>query len=343
MAQELGRLGSNAAPQVSNGTTEYSPAVVNDVRNEDTAPLGTEYPPTDDQLLPEPNIVPKHDSERFVAVPQAVSSDDLLSTRGVKSKDTSKAWSSADESLAEEEAPSGTPLNPETSPTRAISRLHGTDQNRELGEPAAEKAKSEDETSFETVQTHPSRDDVTVKLLDVTIGVQAEVRDGGNRRISEDVPELEKVRTVVEIPPSPTTTAKRLPIPKIFVQNPSDATEPDVPSPTTSKYSDSRKSSMTAPRTLHSATQSPERRRSTSASRLPAFVDTTAAKDPATNGGHQTPLKKRKLYLRKARNAAARRVILNITLGRELAKQTKPALRRLAKGEHVAFEVSARL
>lgn len=44
-------------------------------------------------------------------------------------------------------------------------------------------------------------------------------------------------------------------------------------------------------------------------------------------------VKRRKLYLRKARNAAARRVILNLALGRELAHDTKPALRRLAHGE----------
>ena len=49
----------------------------------------------------------------------------------------------------------------------------------------------------------------------------------------------------------------------------------------------------------------------------------------------QLKVKRRKLYLRKARNAAARRVILQITLGRELATQTKPALRKLANGETI--------
>lgn len=44
-------------------------------------------------------------------------------------------------------------------------------------------------------------------------------------------------------------------------------------------------------------------------------------------------IKRRKLYLRKARNVAARKVILNVALGRELALDTKPALRRLAHGE----------
>lgn len=48
----------------------------------------------------------------------------------------------------------------------------------------------------------------------------------------------------------------------------------------------------------------------------------------------KTPkIKRHKLYLRKARNVAARKIILDVALGRELAHDTKPALRRLAHGE----------
>lgn len=50
-----------------------------------------------------------------------------------------------------------------------------------------------------------------------------------------------------------------------------------------------------------------------------------------------TKLKRRNLYIRKARNAAARKVVLEAALGRELAKRTKPALRRLANGEPIAL------
>ena len=46
-------------------------------------------------------------------------------------------------------------------------------------------------------------------------------------------------------------------------------------------------------------------------------------------------IKKRKIALRKARNAAARRQLLKATLGRQLAEPTKEALQRLAKGEDV--------
>ena len=49
-------------------------------------------------------------------------------------------------------------------------------------------------------------------------------------------------------------------------------------------------------------------------------------------------VKKRKLYIRKARNAAARKTILKMTLGRRLAVPTKQALRRLAKGEDVDLQ-----
>lgn len=56
----------------------------------------------------------------------------------------------------------------------------------------------------------------------------------------------------------------------------------------------------------------------------------------------KSELKKRKLYLRKARNAAARRFILKATLGRQLAGQTKPALRRLADGETITINLEVK-
>lgn len=49
-------------------------------------------------------------------------------------------------------------------------------------------------------------------------------------------------------------------------------------------------------------------------------------------------VKKRSLYLRKARNVAARETILKITLGRQLAVPTKQSLRQLANGESAIAE-----
>ena len=48
-------------------------------------------------------------------------------------------------------------------------------------------------------------------------------------------------------------------------------------------------------------------------------------------------VKKRKLYLRKLRNAAARKTILKATLGRQLAIPTKQMLRLLANGENLTL------
>lgn len=50
------------------------------------------------------------------------------------------------------------------------------------------------------------------------------------------------------------------------------------------------------------------------------------------------PLKRRKLYLRKARNLVMRKTLLKAMLGRQLAGQTKPALRTLAHGERLLPE-----
>ena len=48
-------------------------------------------------------------------------------------------------------------------------------------------------------------------------------------------------------------------------------------------------------------------------------------------------VRKRKLYLRKFRNAAARKTILKATLGRQLAIPTKQMLRLLANGENLTI------
>lgn len=338
MAEELGPLDSDAAMEAPNGVKEDSPSAISKV---DTTLFGTRNPFTNNHLspLPENGTSREVDSAGSTAAPQKdVSMEDLRSLQGIKSEEPSRASSSADVSLIQGGPPSAAFKK---SLSESIPHFYRTDQKGKSPEPSPKRAMSEDEGSFETVQSHPNRDGGVGKLLDLTIGVQAEVRQSGTQRPSNDVPELETVRTVIEIPPSH-STAKRLPIPKITVQNPSDATEPEVPSPPR-KGSGLRGNSISAPRSLQSATQRAEGRRSNSLGRPPAFIDTEAAKDQATNGEPKTPpLKKRKLYLRKARYVAGRKFILEITLGRDLARQTKPTLKRLAKGEYVAFEETRR-
>ena len=50
------------------------------------------------------------------------------------------------------------------------------------------------------------------------------------------------------------------------------------------------------------------------------------------------PLRKRQSFIRKARNLAARQAFLDATLGRQVAAETKPVLRRMANGEMVVVE-----
>lgn len=67
---------------------------------------------------------------------------------------------------------------------------------------------------------------------------------------------------------------------------------------------------------------------------MPRPIDT-----PTGPGVHRiVRVKRRNLYMRKARNAAARKTILKMTLGRQLAGPTKQALRQLANGETIIEE-----
>ena len=108
-----------------------------------------------------------------------------------------------------------------------------------------------------------------------------------------------------------------LPPPKIFVQSPSEVTqdEPIDPHPTPAEPVHSDEYRIIS--------------RNGSVVSVQHTVRSAAEKlGPARTG-------KRKLYLRKVRNLAARRVFLNATLGRKMGSQTKDRLRRLARGEEV--------
>jgi len=110
-----------------------------------------------------------------------------------------------------------------------------------------------------------------------------------------------------------------LPPPKIFVLSPSDATPLDdelaEPHPTPAGH-------------LHN-----DEYRITS--RNGSIVSVQHTVNSAAEKLGSSPVKKRKLYLRKARNLAARRVFLNAALGRKMGGRTKDRLQRLARGEEV--------
>ena len=109
-----------------------------------------------------------------------------------------------------------------------------------------------------------------------------------------------------------------LPPPKIFVQSPSEVTQDERadPNPTPAEQ-------------LHE-----DEYRTNSRNGSVVSVQRTVAS--AAERLSTAPMKKRKLYLRKARNLAARSIFLNATLGRKIGKQTKLKLRRLAKGEDLS-------
>lgn len=109
-----------------------------------------------------------------------------------------------------------------------------------------------------------------------------------------------------------------LPPPKIFIQSPSSASE--VPEPHTTP-------SIAMPVSEYKVK-----------SRSGTVVSVEHTVHGASDKLSRKPAKKRSLYLRKARNFAARKVVLNATLGRQMGERTKKRLRKLARGEKLATE-----
>ena len=109
-----------------------------------------------------------------------------------------------------------------------------------------------------------------------------------------------------------------LPPPRIFIQSPSSTSEVPEPLPTpaipmpVSEYKVKSRSGtvISVEHTVHGVSDKLSKK----------------------------PVKKRSLYLRKARNFAARKVVLNATLGRQMGERTKKRLRKLARGEKLATE-----
>lgn len=158
---------------------------------------------------------------------------------------------------------------------------------------------------------------------------EEEVEQQGERQ----TPELKRSETKavdimdrVSVPPSINSRrgskpAKKvtLPPPKIFVQSPSDATPFDdelaEPHPTPAGYLPNDEYRIT--------------------SRNGSIVSVQHTVNSAAEKLGSPRVKKRKLYLRKARNLAARRVFLNAALGKKMGGRTKDKLQRLARGEEV--------
>ena len=147
---------------------------------------------------------------------------------------------------------------------------------------------------------------------------------------AKEEPEPETPDTLAEVPRS-STEGQKLPVPKILIERPNDAQHIKMNSaaPLLPKIDKGQESKLrqaltgalsegaAGPKAPGTGLHNPV---------LPQIAEN--AEEPKT-----PKIKRRKLYLRKARNVAARKIVLEVALGRELAHDTKPALRRLARGE----------
>ena len=131
----------------------------------------------------------------------------------------------------------------------------------------------------------------------------------------EETSAVEVLPPVEELPPSPAPAPMTsLPPPKITLQRATEDTEPTEAVPAAIMAEILNELPSTSP-----------------------VDDANVLSDPLEGASAPVlpPLKRRKLYLRKARNIAMRKTVLKAVLGRQLAAQTKPALRMLAHGERV--------
>ncbi len=207
--------------------------------------------------------------------------------------------------------------------------IHARDKNGD------EEAGQDNESQPELKRSETQPVDI-MKRISVPPSIYARDRDDDEeaRQQSEmQTPELKRSETKavdimdrISVPPSINSRrgskpAKKvtLPPPKIFVQSPSDATPLDdelaEPHPTPAGH-------------LHN-----DEYRITS--RNGSIISVQHTVNSAAEKLGSSPVKKRKLYLRKARNLAARRVFLNAALGRKMGGRTKDRLQRLARGEEV--------
>ncbi|KAL8706706.1 MAG: hypothetical protein Q9201_000231 [Fulgogasparrea decipioides] len=128
--------------------------------------------------------------------------------------------------------------------------------------------------------------------------------------------EKERIRDLPSPPvgngEGPSRTASSLPPPKIVVKDASEA-ESSLNTP-----------SLVAPATTPVQDDSVQRRQIT----FVALGESLSDQRPI-----KLPMKRRKLYVRRARYAVLRQPILNAALGRQVGAQAKAALKRLANGE----------
>ena len=123
--------------------------------------------------------------------------------------------------------------------------------------------------------------------------------------------------------------------PKIMIHKPSQSSEAENPSSTNDESRASEHQSLPQERTSQTSPPSQSAPDSTLTDAPP--MQSMSLKPIAWQAPKDQKVQKRKLYLRKARNAVARKTILKATLGRQLAIPTKQMLRLLANGGNVTI------
>ena len=159
--------------------------------------------------------------------------------------------------------------------------------------------------------------------------------------IVTDVPLKEEepaTPTTTPIPPLmdrvsvPSTSVPYYATPKIMVHRPSQSSEEHPASRTIDEVLANERQSMPQETNCHTSHTTPD------ASLMDESpMQTMSLKPIAWQAPRDQKVQKRKLYLRKMRNAAARKTILKATLGRQLAIPTKQMLRLLANGENLTI------
>ena len=129
----------------------------------------------------------------------------------------------------------------------------------------------------------------------------------------------------------PSTSVPYYATPKIMVHRPSQSSEENPASRTIDEVLANERQSMPQETNSESSHTTPD------ATLDECPMQTMSLKPIAWQAPEDQKVKKRKLYLGKMRNAAARKTILKATLGRQLAIPTKQMLRLLANGENLTI------
>ena len=149
--------------------------------------------------------------------------------------------------------------------------------------------------------------------------------------LSNFIPDLVPATDLARATKQPNDSAIPTTIPIITLQRPSREPSETVPSdkePTPANEQDAEEAPIEIPRAA-------ERIRDDSTA--PVTIIPRPTNTELETSLIPMRINRRKMALRKVRNVAARRRLLNATLGRQLAQPTKEALQRLAKGEEVTI------